>query len=109
MENVFYSGYAPGGAISRVVALCCSVLQCAVVSCSVLQCVAVCCSVLQCVAVAHDLSVLPNVVVHMYEYIYVRMLYTRVSVHTCMYIYICNVHVYICMHVCIYTYTGACC
>ena len=33
------------------VAVCCSVLQCAVVCCSVVQYVAVCCSVLQCVAV----------------------------------------------------------
>jgi len=35
----------------RVVAVCCSVLQCAAVCCSVLQCVEVCCGVLQRVAV----------------------------------------------------------
>jgi len=35
----------------RIVAECCSVLQCVAVCCSVLQCVAECCSVLQCVAV----------------------------------------------------------
>jgi len=35
----------------KLVAACCSVLQCVAVCCSVLQCVAVCCSVLQCVAV----------------------------------------------------------
>jgi len=41
------------GVLQRVavVAVCCSVLQCAVVCCSVLQRVAVCCSGLQCVAV----------------------------------------------------------
>ena len=35
----------------RLVAVCCSVLQCVAVCCSVLQCVAACCSVLQRVAV----------------------------------------------------------
>ena len=34
-----------------MVAVCCSVMQCAAVCCSVMQCAAVCCSVLQCVAV----------------------------------------------------------
>jgi len=36
--------------LQRVVAQCCSALQCVAVCCSVMQCVAVCCSVLQCVA-----------------------------------------------------------
>ena len=39
------------GLSTKVVAVCCSVLQCVAPRCSVLQCVAVCCSVLQCVAV----------------------------------------------------------
>ena len=32
---------------SRIVSVCCSVLQCVAVCCSVLQCVAVCCSMSQ--------------------------------------------------------------
>ena len=39
------------GLSGRVIAVCCSVLQCVAVRCSVLQCVAVCCSALQCVSV----------------------------------------------------------
>ena len=37
------------GSILQCVAVCCSVLQCVAVCFTVLQCVAVCCSVLQCV------------------------------------------------------------
>jgi len=40
-----------GCSVLQCVAVCCSGLQCGVVGCSVLQCVAVCCSRLQCVAV----------------------------------------------------------
>ena len=42
---------AAAGLCVAIVAVCCSVLQCAAVCCSVLQCAAVCCSVLQCAAV----------------------------------------------------------
>jgi len=38
------------------VAVCCSVLQCAVVCCSVVQYVAVCCSVLQCVGISSSVA-----------------------------------------------------
>jgi len=56
-------GEALGVCVLQCVAVCCSVLQCAVPAfCSVLQCVAVCCSVLQC-AVPAFCSVLQCVAV----------------------------------------------
>jgi len=91
----------------QLVAVCCSVLQCAAVCsrgcapvrqelgcqlsdsvaacCSVLQCVAVCCSVLQKVCVSWPRSVLPGVCL---IYVYIHM-----------YIYMC---VYVYAHLCIY-------
>jgi len=52
---------SPMGRVSRMYAVCCSVLQCVAVCCSVWQCVAVCGSVFQCVAMC--CSVLQRVAV----------------------------------------------